>query len=155
MALELGKEPNDQVRARIARAIDGHRHWVLVGGPPCQAYSNVGRSRMKGNANFEEDPRHYLLRRISSILADHKPPVFVMENARDLSRQRYVTDLSSMTFCATCKVLKEQSMKRRTESATHCIRSQKLARKPSMQIRSHSWLKPRNMVYRRHGIAFS
>jgi DNA (cytosine-5)-methyltransferase 1 len=81
---ELGQEPHENVRRRITEALDGHQKWVLVGGPPCQAYSKAGRSRMKGNPDFEDDPRHFLYKEYLKILVDHAPPVFVMENVRGL-----------------------------------------------------------------------
>lgn len=81
---ELGKESHEKVKQRIAQALNGHTKWVLVGGPPCQAYSKAGRSRMKGKPDFEEDPRHFLYKEYLRILADHAPPVFVMENVRGL-----------------------------------------------------------------------
>jgi DNA (cytosine-5)-methyltransferase 1 len=91
---ELGKEPHENVKRRIAEALKGHKKWVLVGGPPCQAYSLAGRSRMMGNPAFEDDPRHFLYKEYLKILADHTPPVFVMENVRGLIsskiRGRYV-----------------------------------------------------------------
>src|SRR5688572_1898833 len=42
---ELGVESSDQVHNRIKKALQGKQHWVLLGGPPCQAYSLVGRAR--------------------------------------------------------------------------------------------------------------
>ncbi len=77
---ELGSEPHETVKARIIKALNGAEHWVLVGGPPCQAYSLIGRSRMKGRTDFEEDVRHILYREYLRILADHQPSMFVMEN---------------------------------------------------------------------------
>jgi DNA (cytosine-5)-methyltransferase 1 len=81
---ELGEEPRESVNQRISDALSGHKKWVLVGGPPCQAYSKAGRSRMKGNPDFEEDPRHFLYKEYLRILIDHAPPVFVMENVKGL-----------------------------------------------------------------------
>jgi DNA (cytosine-5)-methyltransferase 1 len=80
----LGEEPYDNVKSRISDALDGQRKWALVGGPPCQAYSKAGRSRMRGNPDFEEDPRHFLYKEYLQIIIDHKPPVFVMENVKGI-----------------------------------------------------------------------
>lgn len=80
----LGEEPHSKVKMRIRKALAGQKKWVLVGGPPCQAYSLVGRSRMMGDPNFEDDPRHFLYKEYLRILADHQPPVFVMENVKGL-----------------------------------------------------------------------
>lgn len=79
---------HDTVRTRIGQALGGHRKWVLVGGPPCQAYSRAGRSRMRGNPDFDDDPRHFLYKEYLRILADHRPPVFVMENVKGLISSR-------------------------------------------------------------------
>jgi len=80
----LGETPHEDVKKRIIEALNYQNKWVLVGGPPCQAYSLVGRSRMKGQENFENDPRHFLYREYLRILIDHKPPIFVMENVKGL-----------------------------------------------------------------------
>lgn len=83
---ELGKTDRDLVRSRITDALEGAANWVLIGGPPCQAYSLAGRSRMIGvdKAKYETDPRHFLYKEYLQILADHQPPVFVMENVKGL-----------------------------------------------------------------------
>src|SRR5258706_16302688 len=47
----------------IRAAIRGHRsRWILIGGPPCQAYSLAGRVRMRAEHGklFEKDRRHFL-----------------------------------------------------------------------------------------------
>jgi len=62
---------------------------VLVGDPPCQAYSLAGRSRMMGNPDFESDERHFLYREYLKIIIDHQPPVFVMENVKRLLSPRH------------------------------------------------------------------
>ena len=87
---ELGSEqtPPALVDERIRAAL-GNRagNWVLIGGPPCQAYSLVGRSRVIGGAGREKheaDPKHRLYLHYLRILAVHQPPVFVMENVKGL-----------------------------------------------------------------------
>ncbi len=78
----LGETPPDEVDARIRRALNGRRNWALIGGPPCQAYSNVGRSRVGGI--FETDHRVFLYKEYLRIIANHHPAVFVMENVEGL-----------------------------------------------------------------------
>jgi DNA (cytosine-5)-methyltransferase 1 len=82
----LGEEDRDAVKTRINEALSGSANWVLIGGPPCQAYSLVGRSRMRGKNpwKYAKDHRHYLYKEYLQILADHQPPVFVMENVKGL-----------------------------------------------------------------------
>lgn len=83
---ELGKIPEPKLDARIRRAIGSAGTWVLIGGPPCQAYSTAGRSRMQ-RANpeaFEADGRHFLYEEYLRIIRRFSPPVFVMENVKGL-----------------------------------------------------------------------
>lgn len=81
---ELGHQDLDpgHVDRRIRAAVGEAAWWVLIGGPPCQAYSTVGRARMRGSnpEKFEKDPRHFLYREYLRVIAVHRPPVFVMEN---------------------------------------------------------------------------
>lgn len=88
LRISLGAESHAQVRTIIRQKLAGKRKWALVGGPPCQAYSLVGRSRMMGNPDFEQDERHFLYREYLKIIIDHKPPVFVMENVKGLLSAR-------------------------------------------------------------------
>ncbi len=91
---ELGKTDRNLVKSRISNSLNGTKNWVLIGGPPCQAYSLAGRSRMR-NVNpwkHARDHRHKLYKEYLQILADHQPPVFVMENVKGLlSSQRTKT----------------------------------------------------------------
>lgn len=87
---ELGSSAVNESRlhSRIEAALGTHtKSWVLIGGPPCQAYSLVGRSRVigkSGRAAYESDPRHHLYKHYLQVLANHKPAVFVMENVKGL-----------------------------------------------------------------------
>jgi DNA (cytosine-5)-methyltransferase 1 len=80
--VELGIEPTQSVDKRIKESLGGAKDWVLIGGPPCQAYSVIGRSR-RGGIN-SDDLRLYLYREYYRILAVHSPPVFIMENVKGL-----------------------------------------------------------------------
>mgnify|MGYP005836022779 CR=1 FL=1 len=87
MHAELGVH-DDRIDERINAVLGTHRDdpWVLIGGPPCQAYSTVGRSRMRGAdpKAFEADKRHHLYKEYLRILAQFGPAVFVMENVAGL-----------------------------------------------------------------------
>lgn len=82
--LELGKTPHKDIKSLISKKLQDSKKWVLVGGPPCQAYSLVGRARMNANPDFEKDERHFLYLEYLKIIADHRPPVFIMENVKGL-----------------------------------------------------------------------
>ncbi|MHB1084926.1 MAG: DNA cytosine methyltransferase [Thiobacillus sp.] len=60
--------------------------WVLIGGPPCQAYSLVGRARNRGKSDYcaEDDHRHFLYREYLKIIQRYKPAIFVMENVKGI-----------------------------------------------------------------------
>lgn len=82
-----GKDfPDSLVNKRIATALDGAKEWVLIGGPPCQAYSLVGRARMKSAdpQAFEKDHRHFLYKQYLRILTKFQPSIFVMENVKGI-----------------------------------------------------------------------
>lgn len=85
---ELGKEElsEDEVDERIEKALGGSGKWVLMGGPPCQAYSIAGRSRNRAIEGYvaEEDKRHFLYQEYLRIISRHWPSVFVMENVKGL-----------------------------------------------------------------------
>lgn len=89
---ELGSElfPPEVVDQRIHNSLEGAKNWILIGGPPCQAYSVIGRARMRGDdpSKFERDPRHFLYREYLRILAVHRPPVFIMENVQGILSAR-------------------------------------------------------------------
>lgn len=104
---ELGVESEASLHHRIAEALGGESQWVLLGGPPCQAYSLMGRARMTGVGaaaradgadldklkeqkwtEFAEDHRHVLYREYLRIVAVHQPAVFVMENVKGILSSR-------------------------------------------------------------------
>lgn len=53
---------------------------LIIGGPPCQAYSIVGR----GRKDMSDDPRNYLYRQYLKVLDRYKPKMFVFENVPGL-----------------------------------------------------------------------
>lgn len=86
--LELGTpEHNDELDLRInIHKLGPDAPWVLIGGPPCQAYSLVGRSRNRGKVEYraEDDHRHFLYKEYLRIIQKYRPAVFVMENVKGI-----------------------------------------------------------------------
>ncbi|WP_088888214.1 DNA cytosine methyltransferase [Diaphorobacter nitroreducens] len=82
--LELGKADEKGIDADIRAALKGKDTWVLIGGPPCQAYSLAGRSRRANDKKFHEDEKHFLYREYLRIIKVHRPTIFVMENVKGL-----------------------------------------------------------------------
>lgn len=107
MCATLGDTPAKEVDKWIARAVGGSDPWVLIGGPPCQAYSIAGRSRRRGNdPYFERDEKHFLYKEYLRIIQRFQPAVFVMENVKGLLTsmhggspifEQILADLSSPT----------------------------------------------------------
>lgn len=65
---------------------------LVVGGPPCQAYSLVGRARKC----MDNDPRNELYKLYLQVLQKYKPAMFVFENVPGLlnaSGGRYLRDM--------------------------------------------------------------
>jgi DNA (cytosine-5)-methyltransferase 1 len=87
--LELGKADESAVDASIRNVLAGKTDWVLIGGPPCQAYSLAGRSRRANDATFQTDEKHFLYREYLRIIKVHAPAVFVMENVKGLLSSRH------------------------------------------------------------------
>lgn len=87
LQLTLGTpEATEVVDARIDDIVRLKVDTVLIGGPPCQAYSLVGRARNKGVVGYvaEDDHRHYLYKEYIRILSRLKPVAFVMENVKGI-----------------------------------------------------------------------
>lgn len=89
LQMELGSRSRAESSRAMRRALGGgsQRPWVLIGGPPCQAYSTAGRSRMRpvwGAREFEKDSRQTLYREYLHILERHRPHAFIMENVKGI-----------------------------------------------------------------------
>ena len=63
---------------------------VVVGGPPCQGFSNLGTRRSR-------DPRNALWRRYAETLEKVRPSYFVIENVADFLRSGQFRDLRRET----------------------------------------------------------
>lgn len=69
---------SDDVLERIEGAVRGQEVDIIIGGPPCQAYSSLGRA--KDENAMQDDPRNYLFESYVKVLNRYLPKFFVFEN---------------------------------------------------------------------------
>lgn len=75
---EIGENTIQGIFDSIDNMLHGEKVDIIVGGPPCQAYSVAGRAR-KGEA-MASDPRNELYKYYIRFLEKYKPKMFVFEN---------------------------------------------------------------------------
>ena len=75
---EISPESLPSIFEKIDKQIGKQKVDLVIGGPPCQAYSVAGRARdPKG---MSEDPRNHLYKYYVEFLKRYKPKMFVFEN---------------------------------------------------------------------------
>ena len=94
LCLELGTRDTTRVvqhRVRQIRKEYGD-NTVLLGGPPCQSYSLVGRARNAGNEAYDPDTdkRQSLYDDYVNVLRDLQPAVAIMENVKGMLSARHL-----------------------------------------------------------------
>jgi DNA (cytosine-5)-methyltransferase 1 len=94
--LSISDENNSKI-FRTIEMLNGNKDIdILVGGPPCQAYSVVGRSRDKNR--MVGDPRNSLYIQYGKFLKHYKPKLFIFENVIGLlsaGNGKYFKDIQS------------------------------------------------------------
>lgn len=74
----IGEESRDRVFDYVEQRLGGRPLDLIVGGPPCQAFSLVGRSNLKRKEGG--DARNYLYTYYVEFLERFRPRTFVFEN---------------------------------------------------------------------------
>lgn len=69
---------SDSVVEQLDQIVNKKEVDVIIGGPPCQAYSTAGRVR--DGKKMESDPRNFLFEQYVKILEHYLPKFFVFEN---------------------------------------------------------------------------
>lgn len=67
----------EEIDKRVCEDVD-----IIIGGPPCQAFSTVGRAQSPDSMN--NDPRNYLFENYLHILNHLKPKIFIFENVKGI-----------------------------------------------------------------------
>lgn len=73
---------SENINEIIDGAVKDRTVDLIVGGPPCQAYSTLGRAK-DGNA-MQDDPRNFLFESYIKVLHHLNPKIFVFENVTGL-----------------------------------------------------------------------
>ena len=71
----------DTMKNRLNEEVD-----IIIGGPPCQAFSSVGRAQSPDS--MQSDPRNYLFENYLKILNYFRPKFFVFENVKGILSAR-------------------------------------------------------------------
>lgn len=80
--IEISEKLLPSIFRQVDECLKGEKLDLIVGGPPCQAYSVVGRARDKNR--MMGDARNYLYRYYAEFLKRYKPAYFVFENVLGL-----------------------------------------------------------------------
>jgi len=75
---EIGEKTIESIFEKVDALIGGKQVDIIIGGPPCQAYSIVGRARV--GKTIENDPRNDLYKFFIMFLERYKPKMFIFEN---------------------------------------------------------------------------
>ena len=72
---------------KIENELKGSSVDVILGGPPCQSFSSLGRA--KDMNSMKNDPRNYLFENYEKILNHFKPSIFLFENVTGLLTAKF------------------------------------------------------------------
>ena len=76
----IGEDTLDTIFQKVDQYLSTSKLDLIIGGPPCQAYSLIGRAR----GNMDDDPRNHLYKYYAEFLRRYKPKYFVFENVLGL-----------------------------------------------------------------------
>ena len=79
---EIGEDTLPDIFRRINNLLGSQKVDLIIGGPPCQAYSHIGRARCPNK--MKGDPRNDLYTFYAKFLKKYKPKYFVFENVPGL-----------------------------------------------------------------------
>lgn len=72
----------DVVMGGLRHLVDDHHVHMIIGGPPCQAYSIHGRATSQNN--MDDDYRNFLFESFCNVVNAFHPDLFVFENVAGL-----------------------------------------------------------------------
>lgn len=97
MCEKITKENCKSLITKVKTRLKGENLDIIIGGPPCQAYSYIGRARDKNR--MQTDERNYLYEHYVKFLRALKPKIFVFENVPGLLTAgdgKYLKDMQAL-----------------------------------------------------------
>ncbi len=91
----IGKDTINGIFAKVDKLKGDDDVDVIIGGPPCQAYSVAGRARM--GEKVEKDPRNDLYKYYVKFLERYHPRMFVFENVLGIRTAKKGEPLRDLT----------------------------------------------------------
>jgi DNA (cytosine-5)-methyltransferase 1 len=79
---KIGEDNYHELINQVKIRLDGQRLDIIIGGPPCQAYSNIGRA--SDRKHMRRDERKYLFEYYVEFLKVLRPKIFIFENVPGL-----------------------------------------------------------------------
>ena len=92
---EISDKTIESIFTQIDTILGSKQLDLIVGGPPCQAYSLIGRGATKKSGGMQNDKRNWLFKYYIEFLKKYKPKHFVFENvlgllsAKDKNGEKY------------------------------------------------------------------
>jgi DNA (cytosine-5)-methyltransferase 1 len=152
---EISGKTIQDIFKQIDRQLDHKKIHVIVGGPPCQAYSLVGRSRDPNR--MQGDKRNFLFRYYAKFLNKYRPEYFVFENVLGLKTagsKRYLSEMlklySDIGYSTDLKVLNAEDygvLQRRRRVVIIGKRGKKKFEFPKLEVRDNNFQIKRDLFY--------
>ena len=155
----INNEISSRTIENIFKLIDEKLHSkkvdVIIGGPPCQAYSLVGRSR--DPKRMQGDKRNFLFRYYAQFLDKYKPNYFVFENVLGLQtagNKKYLNEMlqlfSNIGYSTDLKVLNAEEygvLQRRKRVVIIGKRSKRKFDFPELETKPNNYQIKRDLFY--------
>lgn len=152
---EISKKNIGEIFVSIDKLLSGRKVDIIVGGPPCQAYSLIGRSR--DNKGMKWDRRNFLFRFYAEFLIKYKPQYFVFENVLGLlsaGSKKYLTEMLELfekcEYSVDLKVLNSEDygvLQRRRRVVIMGKKGKKRFRFPELPIVKNNWVIKKDLFY--------
>lgn len=152
---EITDNSIESIFSKIDLQLDSKRVDVIIGGPPCQAYSLVGRSRDPNR--MQSDKRNFLFRYYAQFLIRYKPKFFVFENVLGLltaGNAKYLNEMlelfSEIGYSADFQVLNAEDygvLQRRRRVIIIGRRGKKKFHFPELETIKNRWQVKKDLFF--------